>query len=382
MKEMIERQNDLKTEAESILNNAKAEKRSVSAEEKERFDNITKEIDDIENTLEMEEKVNKMEKKEIKSENMTVEEKDIHNFAKLIRNFNTEINNDASQYTKGSNGALIPTTIVKKILDRVEQISPIYASATKYVEKGTLIIPKIDNSEDDITVDYATEFSELVEHAPKSGSVSLSGFLVGALAKISKSLLKNTDFDLVNEVVNRMATKFKVFIEKELLNGTSNKITGIVGSYDSTNMKITLAKKSTITADELIDIQETVIDDYQENSYWIMNRKTRKAIRKLKDGDGNYLLNRNLDSKWGYELLGKPVYTTDRVNELGTATKPVIFYGDFSGLAVKHTEELEINILLERYATQHAIGVCGYTELDAKVENTQKIAVAYTGTTD
>ena len=157
MKEMIERQNDLKTEAESILNNAKAEKRSVSAEEKERFDNITKEIDDIENTLEMEEKVNKMEKKEIKSENMTVEEKDIHNFAKLIRNFNTEINNDASQYTKGSNGALIPTTIVKKILDRVEQISPIYASATKYVEKGTLIIPKIDNSEDDITVDYATE---------------------------------------------------------------------------------------------------------------------------------------------------------------------------------------------------------------------------------
>ena len=212
--------------------------------------------------------------------------------------------------------------------------------------------------------------------------MSLSGFLVGALAKISKSLLKNTDFDLVNEVVNRMATKFKVFIEKELLNGTSNKITGIVGSYDSTNMKITLAKKSTITADELIDIQETVIDDYQENSYWIMNRKTRKAIRKLKDGDGNYLLNRNLDSKWGYELLGKPVYTTDRVNELGTATKPVIFYGDFSGLAVKHTEELEINILLERYATQHAIGVCGYTELDAKVENTQKIAVAYTGTTD
>ena len=107
-----------------------------------------------------------------------------------------------------------------------------------------------------------------------------------------------------------------------------------------------------------------------------------QEIRKLKDGDGNYLLNRNLDSKWGYELLGKPVYTTDRVNELGTATKPVIFYGDFSGLAVKHTEELEINILLERYATQHAIGVCGYTELDAKVENTQKIAVAYTGTTD
>ena len=43
---------------------------------------------------------------------------------------------------------------------------------------------------------------------------------------------------------------------------------------------------------------------------------------------------------------------------------------------------MEIQILLEKFATQHAIGVCGYSELDAKVENTQKIAVAVSGTTD
>ena len=56
----------------------------------------------------------------------------------------------------------------------------------------------------------------------------------------------------------------------------------------------------------------------------------------------------------------------------------VIFYGDFSALAVKESETVEINVLNELYAAQHAIGVCGYAELDAKVENTQAIAVAVT----
>ena len=179
-----------------------------------------------------------------------------------------------------------------------------------------------------------------------------------------------------------MAEKFKLFYEGEMINGTSTKISGIVGSYDSTNMKVVLSNKSSVTADELIDIQETVPDAFQPNAYWIMNRDTRKKIRKLKDSDGNYILNRAFNEKWDYELLGKPVYCSEKVEKLGTASKPVILYGDFSGLAVKETEEMEIQILLEKFATQHAIGVCGYSELDAKVENTQKIAVAVSGTTD
>ena len=113
-----------------------------------------------------------------------------------------------------------------------------------------------------------------------------------------------------------------------------------------------------------------------------MNRDTRKKIRKLKDSDGNYILNRAFNEKWDYELLGKPVYCSEKAEKLGTASKAVIFYGDFSGLAIKETEAMEIQILLERFATQHAIGVVGYSELDAKVENTQKIAVAVSGATD
>ena len=381
-KELIEKRNDLQSKMEGILNTAKVENREMNEEEIKNFDDTEKEIKNIDATLDRMAKMNKMENRKVEDKKeLTEEEKDIKNFATFIRNFVNGIQNDTN-LTKGDNGVVIPKTIARKIIDKVIEISPLYASATKYNAKGTLAVPKYDDTTDDVTVAYATEFDELVSHSGKFATVELTGFLIGALTKISKSLLNNSDFNLTEYVINKMAEKFKLFYEGEMINGTSTKISGIVGSYDSTNMKVVLSNKSSVTADELIDIQETVPDAFQPNAYWIMNRDTRKKIRKLKDSDGNYILNRAFNEKWDYELLGKPVYCSEKVEKLGTASKPVIFYGDFSGLAVKETEEMEIQVLVEKFATQHAIGVCGYSELDAKVENTQKIAVAVSGTTD
>ncbi|MCI8618324.1 MAG: phage major capsid protein [Clostridia bacterium] len=386
-KELLEKRQDLKEKMEGILNTAKIENRAMNEQEVVDFDEAEKSIKNIDETLKRMEKVYNMEEKEVKVEDkreLTQEEKDIKSFANFIRNkVNGVVTNEGDvNLTKGDNGVVIPKTIVKKIIDKVIEISPLYASATKYNAKGTLAIPKYDDSTDDVTVAYATEFDELVSHSGKFATVELTGFLIGALTKISKSLLKNSDFNLTEYVINKMAEKFKLFYEGEMINGTTNKISGIVGSYDSTKMKVVLGAKSSVTADELIDIQETVPDAFQVKAYWIMNRETRKAIRKLKDSDGNYILNRAFNEKWDYELLGKPVYCSENAEKLGTASKPVIFYGDFSGLAVKETEEMEIQVLVEKFATQHAIGVCGYSELDTKVENTQKIAVAVTGATD
>ena len=381
-KELIEKRNDLQSKMEGILNKAKIENREMNEEEIKNFDDTEKEIKNIDATLERMDKINKMENKKVEDKKeLTQEEKDVKNFATFIRNTVNGIQNDTN-LTKGDNGTIIPKTIAQKIIDKVIEISPLYASATRYNTKGTLAIPKYNNTTDDVTVAYATEFDELVSHSGKFDTVELTGFLIGALTKVSRSMINNTDINLTDYVVNKMAEKFKLFYENEMLNGTSDKISGIVGSYDSTNMKVILAAKSSLTADELIDIQETVPDAFQANAYWIMNRDTRKKIRKLKDSDGNYILNRAFNEKWDYELLGKPVYCSEKAEKLGTASKPVIFYGDFSGLAIKETESMEIQILLEKFATQHAIGVVGYSELDAKVENTQKIAVAVSGATD
>ena len=250
--------------------------------------------------------------------------------------------------------------------------------STHYVMAGNLSIPVEDTSTDAITVAYATEFEDVTAHANKFASIQLSGYLYAALTKVSRSLLRNSNFDLVTWVINKMVTKIASFIEKECLYGTTSKTKGIVGSYDTTNMKVTTTSKSAVTADELIDLQELIPDAYQANAIWIMSKATRKAIRKLKDNDGQYLLNKDLTAKWGYTLLGRDVYVSENVADLGTASKAVVFYGDFSGLAVKESGAIELQVLDQTYASQSAIGIMAWSEIDAAVEDKQKLAVLVT----
>ncbi len=379
IKGLEEKRVDLAEQMNSLLDTAKKEERAMTSEEITKFDELENEIRNIDKTIEREEKRNTMENT-VEKKDVTVEERDIKSFADYIRNQVTGLENRAeTNLAKGDNGAVIPKTIVKKIMEMVEDISPIYKLATKYHLAGTVNVPKEDNTSDTITVAYATEFTELESHSNKFATIELTGYLYGALTKISKSLLRNSDFDLTNWVVKKMAKKIAKFIEGELINGTSAKTAGIAGSYDATNMKITTAKAGAVTADELIDLQELVPDEYQADCIWVMNRATRKAIRKLKDGQGNYLLEKDSTSKWGYRLMGNDVYCSDNMAVLGSAGKNVVMYGDFSGLAVKEGEKTEIQVLTERFATQHAVGVVAWGEIDAKVEDTQKIAVAVTG---
>ena len=271
--------------------------------------------------------------------------------------------------TTGDNGAIIPTTIVNKIIKKVEDICPIYQMATHYNVGGNISIPCYDESEQAIQMTYANEFEELTSTNGKFTNIELGGFLAGALSKISKSLINNNKFDLVSFVINEMAIAISRFIEKELLLGTTGKIEGL-----STVKKVVKAAAGmVITTDELIDLQEEVPDVFQAGSIWIMNRTTRKAIRKLKDNEGRYILNPDPTAKWGYTLFGKDVYTSDTMPGL-EAGKRSIFYGDMSGLAVKVSESQSIEVLREKFATQHAGGVVAWIEMDAKIEHKQKIA--------
>lgn len=274
-----------------------------------------------------------------------------------------------SNWTPTANGAVIPTSIANKIIEQVKNISPIYGMSTKYNVGGTLTIPYYDESSGTITVGYQDEFSEIAATSGKLSSISLSGYLVGALTKVSRSLMNNSNFDILGYVVNKLAEAVALWIDREIINGTTNKIEGLSGA---TNI-VTATSASAITSDELIDLQDSVPDIYQPNSVWVMSGRMRSFIRKLKDGDGNYLLNKDATSKWGYTLFGRPVYLSDAVNF--ASGKPAIYYGDFSGLAVKITENFTMEVLREKYAEQHAIGVVAWLEMDAKIENNQKIAV-------
>ncbi|MGF7059281.1 phage major capsid protein [Brassicibacter mesophilus] len=370
IKTLQEQRNEKVTEMQSIIEGAKAETRAMSEEEMTNFKKLEKEIESIDATIAAEARAKGLEIIEDVKKNSTSEERAVAEeraFANYIRGI-VEERADVN-LTAGDNGAVIPSSIANKIIKKVYDISPIYQLATRYNVGGTLNIPYYDEETQSITMAYATEFQDLESTSGKFTSIELKGFLAGALSKVSKSLINNSQFAIVPFVINAMAESIARWIEKELLNGTTDKVLGL----STVTQSVTAASATAITTDELIDLQESIPDVYQGPAIWIMNKATRTAIRKLKDNDGNYILNKDATSRWGYTLFGKDVYTSDNMS-LMAAGKTAIYYGDMSGLAVKLSENVNIEVLREKFATQHAIGVVGWMEFDSKVENAQKIA--------
>lgn len=373
LKELFEKKNAKIEEMNAILTKMETENRSEMAEEeKTAFDKLETEVRSLEDTIKRVETANKFEKKvpadEKKNDTEDRAAQEEAAFADYIRGIVSENRADVNM-TVTDGTATIPTTIANKIIKKVYDICPIYQMATRYNVKGTLSIPYYDEDTQKITMAYATEFTELESTSGKFTNIELKGFLAGVLSKISVSLVNNSQFDIVSFIVTQMAEDISKWIEKELINGTTDKIDGLKG----VTQKVTAAAATAITADELIDLQETVPDQYQMDAVWIMNKKTRTAIRKFKNEQGDYILNQDATARWGYTLFGKDVYTTDSVSEMA-AGKATVFYGDMTGLAVKLAEEVNIQVLREKFATQHAIGVVGWIEIDSKVENAQKIA--------
>lgn len=361
-------------EMQELLKKAKEETRAMNPEELEQFDQLEKDVKAIDQSIIAEERAKEYLNDRKRTDNGEQENRaaqDEADFADYIRGTLSEqrAGDTETNLTLTDNGAVIPSSIVNKIIKTVEDRCPIYSLATRYNVGGTLNIPYYDETTQAISMEYATEFTELESNAGKFKSIELKGYLAGALSKISKSLLNNSNFDLTSFTINEMADKIAKWIEKELLVGTTGKIAGLSGVTKT----VTAASATAVTSDELIDLQEAVPDIYQDGAVWLMNKATRTAIRKLKDGDGNYLLNKDATSRWGYTLFGKDVYTSDNMPQM-KAGAVAIYYGDMSGLAVKLAEDVNIDVLREKFATQHAIGVVGWVEIDSKVENTQKIA--------
>lgn len=392
MKELIEKKNDLITRAEDVLNTAKAEKRELTEDEAAELAEIRDNVRKIIETLKLDDDFRKLDEMKVKEDAEPKEETEVkveeraketerlerEQFENTIRGFLVheragELSPTpwaSSSTPAGAGGLLIPTTIVNHIIRKVYDICPILDRSQKFNVKGKLEVPFYPADSNKINVAYQTEFVALSSSSGSFKTVELTGFLAGCLTKISRSLINNVQFDIVGFVVDEMAYAIKRFIEHELLIGTSQKVEGLSGA---TNI-VTAGSATTLALNDIIAVHDAVKDDFQSNAIWIMSPATRTALRELKSNTGYPLLNDDVSTPFGTSLLGKPVYVSDNMPNVATGVK-AIYYGDMHGLATKFNEEVSIEVLREKYADEHAIGVVGWFEFDAKVIDNQQIAV-------
>lgn len=382
LKKLAEQKADKQKEMADLVETVKKEERAMTEEENKLFDELEKEITAINDTME---KINKSrnlvedkdpenapasKEEDLENQQRALEERDLEAFGRYIRNEVLEERAGETQFTKGANGVIIPTTIANKIIMTAVNVSPILEKCTTYNTKGKLSIPVYgaDSSGNDITVDYAEDFTALTEKAGKFTSVDLESYLIGALAKIGNSLVNNTDIDLANIVINIIAEYVRIFLEGQILKGSDSKIQGCKGI----TKKVEVATPA-ITYDDLVKLKNSVIQAYRKGSIFVMNQDTETAIELIKDGNDNPIFTPDPTGEFNGKILGYPVYVSDNMDGIEAGKRPIIF-GNFSGVALKKSKDLEIQVLRELYATQHATGIVAWLECDAKIEHLQKLA--------
>jgi HK97 family phage major capsid protein len=360
MPTLLEQRNNLITEMEGLISTAKTETRSMDEAETNRFDQIKKDITQIDKTIQAEQEASQISSNE-QAKTPEEEEKralDEQNFIKYIKG-------DTRALDVANNGAIIPTDIANRIITRVKELSPIYQRATVFNVGGDLVFPSFDANS--IVTDYIADMVALTAQNGNFSSRKLQNFIAGSLVTVSRSLMNRNDFDLVTFIVNMMSQSMSTFIEKQLLIGVGT--TAATGLFVDANVTGIESATTTFGSDDIISAQMSIPEAFQNNACWIMNKSTFIALRKLKDTTGQYLLNPDIRTGFGWILLGRPVFISEN------APANQIAYGDMSGLYVKLAQNVEIQILNEMYATSHATGVVGYVEFDSRVVEDQKISV-------
>ena len=382
MKKLYEKKNSLLNEMEDILNKAKEETRSFTEEEKSRVEEIKSEIRGLEQVIANEEELRSFDKSNITgatgNSEKTTEERQQEEVEKEERQFIDAVaTGEIRNLTAGNNGGIIPVTIASDIIDTVKELCPLLDHADIYHVAGELRLPKFkatssnaDGVATPIAASYVNEFTELTESTAQFETINLTNQIIGVLVKMSKSLLNRANFDVRSFIVNKVAKTIVEFLEKEMLIANEGKIQGAI----NTPNEVVAENQDKFDTTDLVDLQMAIPSAYQKNCMWIMHKDILKALRKLKTADGQFILNADVTAPFGYTILGKPVYLSDSMPNNIAAGKNVMLYMDASGYAVKMTKSMEIQMLMEKYATQYAVGICAYVEIDAKIADENKIA--------
>jgi HK97 family phage major capsid protein len=279
--------------------------------------------------------------------------------------------------TAGSNGAggyTVPTELVASISETMKMHGPMYDEAICTVittaSGNPLDFPKTDDT--GVAVAQHTEAAAMTDDG--GSDATLTKMTLNAYAydtewvQVSMELLQDSAVDFEQFIANLLGKRLGRRLNTELTTGDgTGDPNGIV---TASTLGVTAAGTAAITADELIDLQHSVDPAYRVSpkARFMLNDSTLKAVRKLKDGNGNYLWQMG-DFRTGAPgaILGSPYSVNQAMASLGVSAKVVIF-GDFGEYLVRKVGAPVIGVRREYYWPN--IGLAGIVRVDGDLLQT------------
>jgi len=189
--------------------------------------------------------------------------------------------------------------------------------------------------------------------------------------KFSMELAQDSVFNMETLLGSLLGERLGRIANLQLTTGTgSGAPNGIVTASSAGK---TSASATAITADEILDLVHSVDPAYRMSPKvrFMFNDTTLKAIRKLKDGDGNYLWkNGDLSQGVSGSLLGYN-YSINQAMDSIAASKKVMLFGDFGKYYVRKVGSPVIGVMRERFWPD--LGIAGLIRFDGELADTTAV---------
>lgn len=261
------------------------------------------------------------------------------------------VSNDLAIGTDPQGGYLVPDQFERTLVQALEEYDIMRQIARVIrTSSGDLHIPVVATQG---TAAWVEEAAEIPTSDGTFGQVILSAYKLATMIKVSHELLSDSAFPLESFLAQDFGRRIGDLEEEAFLIGDgTKKPTGVL--VNATVGK-TAASKTAITFDEIMDLYHNLKAPYRNKAVFLANDLTVKAIRKLKDSNGQYLWQPSLVAGTPDTILGRPVYVSSYMPQMAAEAK-VMAFGDFSFYWINDRQGRTFDRLDELFAKTDQVG--------------------------
>lgn len=375
LKALKEKRSRLVSDLEVMISNLEVdgEIRALKEDELKDFKAKEKEIKDIDATILAVEEARSKALSEDERRSMTeAKDKDAEEtraLDKFFRGHTLEAEERAMLTSTSTNQALIPQTVSKTIMKKLEELCPILEKAKRFSTKGALKLLKEDSyGEAGITPEKAASPDEDVVFS----YVELKSYKVAAKVQASFELLQNADINLAEYLTDVILRRLARQINKLCVIGDGkDKAQGLVNGLVTQDIKLNF------TIDDFIRMQTAMNPQLLNNAVWIVNRKTFQEMAAMLDGTGRpYLVANVINNKTSYTLLGLEVIVDANMDNHEVGKKSIVLANIEEAYAINMLTEITVRHLTEKGFTEGYEEIAGYVLFDGRIINEDALVVS------
>ncbi len=275
--------------------------------------------------------------------------------------------------TDSEGGYLVPDEFERILVEALEEqnIFRVLAHVIQ-TSSGDRKIPVVASKG---TASWVDEEGAIPESDDSFGQVSIGAYKLGTMIKVSEELLNDSVFDLESYISREFARRIGNKEEEAFFTGDGKgKPLGVLADTGGAEVGVTAAAVGAFTADEVFDLFYSLKAPYRKSAVFLMNDASVKALRKLKDSNGQYLWQPSLTAATPDTLMGRPVYTSAFMPAVAAGAKSILF-GDLSYYWVADRQGRSFRRLGELYAPTGQVGFLATQRVDGKLVLAEAVKV-------